>query len=336
MMTKQLRQTESPVRREGRTYRVDGEIRVRGRRYDVLEQLGTRLRPRLLVDDPVLRQLYVALILPNDSSTVQHLRVLRRLPPHADVPHIIDYARQGRETIILLRWVKGIDLGQYFDMVKRKKAMAPIPYESLRLVRGLGHSLWQFHKHAQLIHGDLKPTNLIITRKVSRLVMIDFGSAWPIETTRYRIEGDGISVVYAAPEQQTEETPPDARADQFSATLILYQLLTGTIPFAGLGGQAGRAGFRSEFAGSLTPPSEITPAVQMLPRRIRSALDVLVQRGLAFDPDQRYPTTSAWLDAMKAVQQEMETERLRPGSCISSWQKFVDGLVGFIFERSQQ
>ena len=336
MMIEPNKGSERTVRREGRTFHIRGEIRLRGRRYDVLQHLGTRHRPRLLVDDPVLRQLYVALVLPSDSSTVQHLRVLRRLPQHADVPHIIDYARQGRDTIILLRWVKGIDLGQYFGAVKRQKVVAPIPYESLRLVRGLGHALWQFHRNAQLIHGDIKPPNLIITRKVSRLVMIDFGSAWPIEITRDRIEGDGISVVYAAPEQQTEGAPIDARADQFSATLILYQFLTGTIPFADLGGQAGRPGFRNELAGSLTPPSEIARAVQLLPKLIRRSLDRIVRRGLEFDPDERYPTTSAWLDALKAVHQDMEREQLRPGSCISSWQRFIDGLAGMIFERSRQ
>ena len=315
------------VRREGRVFDVIDSIRVRGRRYDILEQLGTRHRPRLLLDDPATRQLRVGLILPTDSATAQHLHVLRRLPQLAELPHVLDYERRGEQTTLVLKWIKGIDLGHYLEAVRRNKVVAPSPYEALRLVRGLGHGLLQFHRYAQIMHGDLKPQNLIITRKVSRLVMIDFGSAWALDRARGRAEGDGISHVYAAPEQQTGGGKVDERADQFAASLILYQLLTGTVAFGGLGGQAGRPGYREEFSESLEPPSEVAERIQVLPKGLRQRIDELMLRSLQLDPESRYPTTGAWLDAIKPLVTSLELAKLEPRSMMTSWQRFIDALL---------
>jgi serine/threonine protein kinase len=315
------------VRREGREFDVVGSIRVRGRRYDVLEKLGTRHRPRLLLDDPATRQLRVGLVLPTDSATAQHLHVLRRLPQLAELPRIIDFERQREQTTVVLKWIKGMDLGQYLDAVKRKKVVAPSPYEALRLVRGLGHGLLQFHRYAQIMHGDLKPQNLIITRKTSRLVMIDFGSAWTLENARCRAEGDGISQVYAAPEQQVAGSKVDDRADQFAASLILYQLLTGSVAFGGLGGQAGKPGYREEFAESLEPPSAVAESIQLLPKSLRRRIDELLLRSLQLDPDARYPTTGTWLDAITPLVSLLELAKLEPRSSMTPWQRFIDALL---------
>lgn len=326
-MSQQPEGQTARVRRERRTFEVIDTIRVRGRRYNVLERLGTRHRPRLLIDDPATRQLRVAMLLRSDSSTAQHLQVLRRLPQLAELPRIIDFERNGEQTVVVLQWIKGIDLGHYLDAVKRNKVVAPSPYEALRLVRGLGHGLLQFHRHAQIVHADLKPQNLIITRKVSRLVMIDYGSAWPLEHTRCRSEGDGISQVYAAPEQQLVGGKVDARADQFAASMILYQLLTGTVAFDGLGGQAGRPGYREEFCDSLAPPSELSESIQRLPKSFRGQIDQLMLRSLQLDPEARYPTTGAWLDALKPLVSSLELQQLDPRSAMSPWQRFIDAIL---------
>jgi serine/threonine protein kinase len=334
MMSSPSRRPSDFIRRDNRTFRVQGQLRLRGRRYAILDQLGNSHRQRLLIDDPATRQLRVALCLPNDSSTVQHLQVLRRLPQTAELPDILDFERQGDRTIIVLRWIKGIDLGRYLQRVKQEKVVAPSAYESVRLVRGLAHALGQLHRYAQIIHADLKPQNLIITRKPSRLVMIDFGSSWPIEQTRYRSEGDGLSAVYAAPELQTGAARIDPRADQFSATVILYQLLTGTVPFAGLGGQAGRPGYQDEFQGSLELLGENCLCVQWLPTTIRAALDAFLQRGLQLDPDQRYPTTSAWLDAIEDLYLQLKLQQRDPQPAPTRWSHFLDQITDRLFGRT--
>lgn len=323
------------VYREGKLYHVQGELRVRGRRYLVLDQLGHRHRQRVLLDDPGLKQLRIGLILPNDSSTVEHLNVLRRLPHRAQLPQIIDLERQRDTTTIILSWIKGIDLGQYMQRVARGKVVAPSPFESVRLIRGLAHALCQLHRNAQIIHGDLKPPNLIITRKPANLVMIDFGSAWPIEASLVSTEGDGVSPVYAAREVSQGKPLLATHADQFSTSVILYQLLTGEIPFDGLGGQAGRPGYASAFAAGVKPPSKRSEAISLLPTTIRAALDEAVLRGLQLDPKKRFPTTSAWAAALDQLYRSLHDHNVRRFRPQNRWQRFLDFLADIFSKGSE-
>ncbi len=321
------------VQRENRTFEVRGELRVRGRSYSVLEELGGQHSPRLLLDDPVTRQLRVALILPNQSSTAQHVQVLRRLPRTDELPQILDFDRQRDRTIIVLTWVRGIELGNYLQRVKAGRVVAPSPYEAVRLVRGLAHALHRLNKHAQIVHGDLKPQNLILTRHPSRLVMIDFGSAWPIEQTLFRSEGDGLSTVYAAPELQQETPQLATLADQFSATLILYQLITGEVPYSGLGGLAGRPGYADAFRDAYVPATELSESLRLLPRSISRAIDGLLAQGLQLDLADRYASTSAWLDAIEGVYLKLKIHERSDGKVITRWERFLNTLTDLLIRR---
>lgn len=77
-------------------------------------------------------------------------------------------------------------------------------------------------------------------------MLVDFGSAWPIERTARRELGDGFHASYAAPELQGATGVIDGRADQFSASVVLYEMLTGQLPYQ-WGGKAGRPEFSHTF-----------------------------------------------------------------------------------------
>lgn len=303
-------------------------IWIKGRRYTIIEELGFRHRPRVLVFDCGSRCRRLLMRLPHDAATDQHLRVLRRLPRRDAVPQIIDSQIQGNECLVVLSWTEGIDLAKYFQSVKRGAVVAPSAYESVRLVRGLVHGLLQLHQHAQLIHGDLKPENLILTRKPSLLAMIDYGSAWPVERTAFRHQGDGSSLLYTAPELLGDGHTGDARSDQFSVSVVLSQLLTGVVPFNGLGGQAGLKRFRRHFDSAPIPPSQISTVMGRLPKPLARELDRVVLRGLQLDPKARYPTTSAWLDAIETVFLKLKLRRMQ--SDPSCWRRIVDWLASFV------
>ncbi len=324
------------VHRENRSYEVRGELRIRGRRYSILDELGNQDRTRLLLDDPATRQLRVALVLPHDSSTAQHVQVLRRLPQSDELPQIVEFERKPDHTIIVLTWVKGIDLSDYMQRVHSGRVVAPTVYESVRLVRGLAHALNRLNKYAQIVHADLKPQNLILTRHPSRLVMIDFGSAWPIERTLFRSEGDGLSSVYAAPELQQGTATLATLADQFSVTLILYQLLTGQVPYSGLGGQAGRPGYVDEFRDSLTPANELSESVRQLPRSIVRSLETFLTTGLQLQPKSRYASSSAWLDAIEDIYLKLRFNSHSQERIATPWERFVNAVTDSLFGRNKQ
>ena len=163
------------------------------------------------------------------------------------------------------------------------------------------HGLAQLHRRHAIVHGDIKPANLILARNPSRLVMIDFGSAWGIERTARRDAGDGLSRAYAAPELQSRTQIADFRSDQFSASAILYELLTLERPYDSLGGQAGRPEFAERMKDKLTLPSRLSPDLARLPGPFWTELDRAVRTGLSLDAESRYSTPGVWLDQLDRV-----------------------------------
>lgn len=299
-----------PVRIGRREFPVIGRVRIRRRTYLLLKQLSPAPRQRYQAFDPHAGpkgELRAVHIYPPTPAARQHVESLYRLP-NSDwsLPHILDYDSSGDELRLALNWVEGLDLKTYLEQVRQGRVVRPSPHQAVRLVLGLAHGLFSLHTYARVIHGDLKPANLILTRKTSRLVMIDFGSAWLAERTTWRDEGDGVSSVYAASELQNAGAGLNGRADQFSASVILFELLTLARPYANLGGKAGLTGLHSSKALPLESPSQLIADPGGLPIQIGQELDRVVCRGLALNADGRFPTTREWLNAMKALFQLLE------------------------------
>jgi serine/threonine protein kinase len=297
------------VRVDGRNFSIRDRIRINGRKYLLLARLSATPRERWFACDPSSGfQPRSILRLPGDNSTSQHVRSLRRLKSDS-LPQIVDYQHHQKETLVALSWVRGISLCEYVQRFRSGKVDMPTPFHCVRLIRQLAHALNTMHKYANVIHGDLKPANLVITRKPGRLTLIDFGSAWPLDMTGVRCEGDGISRTYSAPELQGDQFgPPRDGVDQFSASVILYELLTDTIPYQDVGGRAGTPEFIAELGSTLTPPSGMTDRLNSLPPPLRRQLDDLVCRGLALHPQERFATTSAWLTEIENVFLQLQVD----------------------------
>jgi serine/threonine protein kinase len=300
-MSRPAANTEPPntVRFAGKEYPVLDRLNIGRRNYLILKRLASAPRRRLLAFDPHAGpggDLRAILILPRTAASRQHLRVLKAASANVNLPKIVDYHRHGDEWRLALEWITGPDLKTYLDDLRRReRARRPSAFEAFRLFRGLAHGLSQLHRRG-MIHGDVHPGNLILTTNPTRVVPIDFGSAWQAHQTMGRAEGDGLHPAYAAPEIQNAAGFVDFRSDQFSATVILYELLTLTLPYDGLGGNAGRAELAGDAPTKYEPPSELSPNNAKLPSRVRQGIDRVAATGLAFTPDDRYLTPSAWLD----------------------------------------
>ena len=315
------------IRIAGRSYPILDRIRIRGQTYLILQRLAPPPRERFLVCDPAAgNRLRLLLLLPNDDSTAQHLNVLRNLQSR-QLPEIVNHDRREDQTRIVLSWTQGIDLGQYFERIEQNKVQPPTPFHAFRLLRGIGHGLTSLHKHARIIHGDLKPANLVISRKPSHLSLIDFGSAWPIEETTVRKPGDGVSPNYAAPEQQIAGARVDERADQFAASVILYQLLTLKVPYEGLGGRAGTPE-HFDKDNLAVPPSACPRHTRFLPRALWRQIDEVVLQGLAFDPGQRFATSTQWLDALESVFLQLQLRESNIEQTSGLWQRLCNWFAG--------
>jgi eukaryotic-like serine/threonine-protein kinase len=164
---------------------------------------------------------------------------------------------------------------------------------------GIAEGLAAAHA-AGVIHRDVKPENVFLVhapdgREVVKL--LDFGFAWmPGDETRDPAPASGDRAVVGTPEyiapEQARGAPAAPGADIYSLGIVLYEMLAGRVPFAGTYPAI------AELHASRPPP----PLGQRRPGVVVSrALEAVVERGLAKDPADRFPTATAFRDALRAV-----------------------------------
>lgn len=171
-------------------------------------------------------------------------------------------------------------------------ADGPVPLDdALRYTDGILEALEYSHR-AGVVHRDIKPGNVMVT-DAGQVKVMDFGIARAVSDSSSTVaETTAIigTASYFSPEMAKGD-PVDARADIYSAGIVLYELLTGQPPFRGENPIAVAYQHVSEAP---VPPSEIVDSV---PR----SLDALVLRALAKDPFQRPQTAVAFRDALAAA-----------------------------------
>ena len=293
------------VRVAGHDWPVLDRLTIGRRTYLILQKMGNISRERYMAFDPYAGpegDLKAILVLPRSAASEQHIRVLKPLSArNNNLPTILEYQVQGDSLFVVMNWVRGVDLQTYLEDVRAGTEPRISATEAFRLAWRLAHGICQFYRRHTVVHGDIKPANLILTGDPSRLVLIDFGSAWTAERTTRRDIGDGISPGYAAPEVQSDSQAGGFRSDQFSLSVVLYELLTLQLPYDGLGGRAGRPDAAAEMSQTLIPPSQLSPDRGRLPDDIWEGIDRITMTGLDFDPNRRYPTCPAWLEQLDRV-----------------------------------
>ena len=305
-------QGRKSIRFRGQTEPVLRTFRVRGRTYFALERLSRRGAYRVFDqnagphgDYRILHQV------PGSQASQQSIEILRRLGGpngNRNFPGIVDFARQGDDLFVVVAWVSGTSLRQYLEAIRQQQTPRPSVSEVVRLVRGLVHGVAHYHRRTNIIHGDISPANIILTSGTRQLVLVDFGSAWPIEGTATRDVGDGVTEPYAAPERLACHAAEDFRSDAFSLSVVAYELLTLAIPFGGLGGRAGTPSLSAKMASAYEPPSQLI-RTERLPRRIVHMLDDCLLKGLAVHPDERFSTTTTWIAAWDELHFAMKNGR---------------------------
>ncbi|MEJ7592481.1 MAG: protein kinase [Planctomycetaceae bacterium] len=288
---------ELTVNVRGRTRPYLERRRIRRRDYFRLERVGSPFRESYLAFDRLAGPggSFLVQSLPVGKSAEQLLRVLSRLKSDA-FPRVVEWQKQRHQIDVALTWTDGISLADYLQNICKGRRPPVDPAQAVRLVNGLAHAVCHLQRRLQVAHGDIQPANLIVTSHPSRLQLIDFGSAWTTDWTTRRTEGDGHHRCYAAPELQTGIAAASLVSDQFSVSVLLFELLTAQLPYGGLGGKAGRPEFLTRTADTLVPPSQISSSCKQLPRSLRGRLDKLVMRGLSLNSDDRYPDHNPWLN----------------------------------------
>jgi serine/threonine-protein kinase len=203
---------------------------------------------------------------------------------HQNILEIFDYSGIASDSAyIVTEFIDGQTLKQLFSArpIRHPEVAAMIASE-------IGGALAHAHA-AGIIHRDVKPENVMI-RKDGLVKLMDFGIAQVIDLQRMTVTGQLLgSPAYMAPEL-IEGKPLDFRTDVFSVGIMLYQLATGALPFAG---KNPHEVLRRISEGKFADPRTVN-------RLVGDGLARIIKHALAREPDQRYGDVSRFVSELQA------------------------------------
>ncbi len=266
---------------------------VLGGRYEILQLLGEGGMGAVYKarDRELDRSVALKLIRPEMASNPSILArfkqelLLSRQVTHKNVIRIYDLGDADGVKFITMEFVEGRDLRA---LIHEKKKFSP--EEAVEIIQQVCQALEAAHG-AGVIHRDLKPQN-VMREHTGRILVMDFGLA-------RTIEGDGMTQVgalvgtmeYMSPEQALAKEL-DQRSDLYTVGLILYELLTGKMPFHA----------ESTLASLIRRTQERAIPVSDLDDKIPGALSGIVSKCLERDPNLRYQSATELLRDLEAWQ----------------------------------
>jgi serine/threonine protein kinase len=222
----------------------------------------------------------------------QEARIIARLE-HPHILPVFDYGESDGVTYFVMRYLEA-------GTLKSKMAAGPLSLNEIdRLFTQLAEALGYAHSHG-VVHRDLKPANALIDEQ-GNLFLTDFGIAKLLESAAPHLtQTDAImgTPAYISPEQ-ARAMPVDQRSDIYSLGIILYELVTGRVPFTA----------DTPLAVILKQVSDPLPLPSMLKPDIPEPIERVILKALAKEPADRYPTAAEFLTAWKRALQDKDTVR---------------------------
>jgi Protein kinase domain len=227
--------------------------------------------------DPTMDRMVALKVLPQnfagDQVFKERFRREARAASGLDEPHVVpfhDFGEVDGRLYVTMRLIKGRDLQTVL-------ADGPLsPERAVRIIEQVAKALHAAHE-VGLVHRDVKPSNILLD-KDDFAYLIDFGIARAAGETGLTSTGAAIGTcAYMSPERLNTGRA-DARADIYALACVLHEALTGQRPYPG-------DSLEQQIVGHLTSPP---PRPSMLQPGVPEALDAVIAKGMAKQPDQRY------------------------------------------------
>jgi serine/threonine-protein kinase len=254
-------------------------------RYEILDSLGHGgMSDAYKALDQASGQLVVVKIpflsLIGDPATFsryeREVEIGKRLR-HPNIQHLVDEGRLddggGVAPFLVLEYVEGISLRSYF-----RQNLPLVVDEAVRIAVQLADALQYCHGHG-VVHRDLKPENILI-QPDGTVKLVDFGIALLQGARRLtfrRLSSEVGTPDYMAPEQ-VQGDRGDARTDVYALGVMLYEMLTGDVPYRG----------DSALAIMSQHVSTDAPLLRSTRADLPPALEAVVWRALRREPSERY------------------------------------------------
>ena len=264
-----------------------------GGRYEIEELVGTggmssvyRARDSVLERRVALKVLHEHFSA--DPEYVERFRrearAIARLN-HPNIVTVIDRGEFGKRQFIVFEHIPGENLKE----VVEREGQLPVA-QALALTHQIARGLAFAHQHG-VVHRDVKPQNVLVDESGTAKVT-DFGIARSLDPGEELTQTGTLlgTSDYIAPEQASGE-PIDARSDQYSLGVLLYELLTGEVPYPA----------DSFMAVAMRHLRDPVPSVRERRRDVPDRVDKIVARAMAKRPADRFPSTEAMMGAIEAA-----------------------------------
>ena len=263
-------------------------------RYEILEVIGTGgMAVVYKAVDQRLNRFVAVKILRDELARDEEFRARFQIEAqavamlsHPNIVSVYDVSHTEDVEYIVMELIEGVTLMQY--MQKRgalgwKEAL----HFSVQITKALEHA----HDKG-IVHRDIKPQNIMILRD-GTIKVADFGIAALESTQEQRSDQTVGSVHYIAPEQARGETP-DTRSDIYSLGVVMYEMLTGKMPYDG---ETAEQIALKHIAGIAVPPQEINPDIP-------DELARITLKAMNADIKKRYQTAAKLLEDLEEFRKQ--------------------------------
>ena len=267
-------------------------------RYEILERIGTGgMAIVYKAKCHRLNRLVAIKILKSDLAQNEEFR--RRFNAesqavaqlsHPNIVSVYDVSRGGDMEYIVMELIDGITLKQYMEKRGQLNWRESLHFIT-QIMRGLSHA----HSRG-IIHRDIKPQNIMVLRDGS-VKVTDFGIACLTSASQTLTQEALGSVHYISPEQAKGDRP-DARSDIYSSGVVLYEMLTGRLPFEG----------ESAVSVAIQHLSSIPLAPREINPDIPEQLELICMKAMAPDLEHRYQSADAMIADLEAFRKNPEVE----------------------------
>ena len=256
-------------------------------RYEILEIIGTGGMARVYkARCHRLNRLVAIKILREDLAQDAEFR--RRfhdesqavaMLSHPNIVAVYDVSRSSELEYIVMELIDGITLKQYMQKKGNKLNWREALHFVTQIVKALGHA----HSRG-IIHRDIKPHNVMVLRDGS-VKVADFGIARVTSGGHSTLTQEALGSVHYISPEQARGSHIDARSDLYSAGVVLYEMITGRLPFEG----DTPVSVAIQHINSIPlSPREIDPSIP-------EALEAITMKAMAPNPDNRYASADEML-----------------------------------------
>ena len=259
-------------------YRVTGHVASGG-------MAGVWAAHDTLLDRPVAVKVLAEHLGADGAARERFQREARAAAGLSSHPHVVtiyDVGEHQGRSFIVMELYEG---GTVADVIRAEGRVAP--ERCLPWLRAAADAIDAAHERG-IVHRDIKPANLLLDDH-ERLAVADFGIARLAYDDQVTATGQVLgTAAYISPEQ-AEGRPATAASDRYALACVAFELLTGRRPFTG-----------EHFAAQARAHiEEAPPCASELADALPRAIDPVLCRGLDKDPDQRWPSAVALVDALE-------------------------------------